>query len=145
MAGPTEKVEFVLFMSPNCNFCNKFMHKLKTKPELMKKINIVNIDALEVVPDEVDEVPCVYDGKAVYQGAPAFKWLDEKLSEFLDAANDGLAYAFLDGQDERVFGGYSLLEQNNFAINLIHLLLMRMQVDHNQTVLLVRCVSQKME
>ena len=113
MAGPTEKVEFVLFMSPNCNFCNKFMHKLKTKPELMKKINIVNIDALEVVPDEVDEVPCVYEGKAVYQGAPAFKWLDEKLSEFLDASNDGLAYAFLDGQDERVFGGYSLLEQKN--------------------------------
>jgi len=112
-SGPVEKVEFVLFMSPGCNFCMNFMNKLKTKPELMKKINIVNIDPLEDIPAEVDEIPCIYDGKSVIQGKPAFIWLDEKLADFLDAANDGLSYAFLDGQDERVFGGYSLLEQKN--------------------------------
>jgi hypothetical protein len=112
-SGPAEKVEFVLFMSPGCKFCNNFINKLKTKPELIKKFNIVNIDALEALPDEVDEVPCVYDGKTVIQGAPAFKWLDEKLSEFLDAANDGLPYAFINGDEERVFGGYSLIEQKN--------------------------------
>ena len=112
-SGPVEKVEYVLFMSPGCKFCGNFINKLKTKPELIKKFNIVNIDSIEAVPDEVDEIPCVYDGKEVIQGTASFKWLDEKLSEFLDAANDGLAYAFLDGQDERVFGGYSLLEQKN--------------------------------
>jgi hypothetical protein len=111
--APAEKVEFVLFMSPGCKYSMNFINKLKTKPELMKKFNIVNIDALQDLPDEVEEVPCVYDGKIVMQGANAFKWLEEKFSEFLDAANDGLPYAFLDGQDERVFGGYALLEQKN--------------------------------
>jgi hypothetical protein len=111
--GPAEKVEFVLFMSPGCKYCNNIIGKLKTKPELMKKFNIVNIDQVEELPDEVDEVPCIYDGKTVMQGSLAFKWIDEKFTEFLDAANDGLPYAFIDGQDERVFGGYSLLEQKN--------------------------------
>jgi len=113
MSGPVEKPEFVLFMSPSCKFCNNFLIKLKTKPELMKKFNVVNIDALQIIPDEVEEVPCVYDGKQVYQGAESFKWLNEKMCEFLDAANDGLGYAFLEGQEEQVFGNYSLLEQKN--------------------------------
>jgi hypothetical protein len=111
--APVEKIEYVLFMSPECKFCVNFMNKLRTKPELVKKFNIVNIDNIEVLPDEVDEIPCVYDGKSIAQGAQSFKWLEEKLSDFLDAANDGLPYAFLDGQDERVFGMYSLLDQKN--------------------------------
>lgn len=112
-SGPSQKLDYVLFMSPGCKYCGSFMNKLKQKPELMKKMNIVNIDPLEEIPDEVDEIPCIYDGKTVFQGAPAFKWLDEKLSEFLDAANDGLPYAFINGEEERVFGGYSFIEQKN--------------------------------
>ena len=38
--GPAEKVEFVLFMSPGCKYCNNIIGKLKTKPELMKKFSI---------------------------------------------------------------------------------------------------------
>ena len=34
----------------------------------------------------------VYDGKKLYQGKDAFDWLNEKLSDQLDAANDGLMY-----------------------------------------------------
>jgi hypothetical protein len=111
--APPEKLEFVLFMSPECKFSMNFINKLRTKPELMKKFNVVNIDNLPEIPDEVDEIPCVYDGKQLHQGAPSFKWLNEKMTEFLDAANDGLLYSFLDGNDEQVFGSYSLLEQKN--------------------------------
>jgi hypothetical protein len=114
MAAPNpEKPEFVLFVSGNCKFSNNFVNKLKSKPDLMKKFNIVDIDRMEVIPDEVEETPFVYDGKSIYQGKPAFQWLNEKMSEFLDAANDGLTYAFLEGQEERVFNGYSLLDQKN--------------------------------
>jgi hypothetical protein len=112
MAAAPEKPEFVLFVS-NCKFSNNFINRLKTKPELFKKFNIVNVDTLKVIPDEVEEVPFVYDGKSIYQGKPAFQWLNEKMSEFLDAANDGLSYAFLEGQEEQVFGSYSLLDQKN--------------------------------
>jgi hypothetical protein len=114
MAAPNpEKPEFVLFMSPNCKFSMNFITRLKTKPELMKKFNIVNIDQLQNIPDEVEETPFVYDGKNIYQGKPSFQWLNEKMSEFLDAANDGLSYSFLEGHEEQVFGGYSLLDQKN--------------------------------
>jgi hypothetical protein len=114
MAAPSpEKPEFVLFMSPECKFSMNFINKLKTKPELMKKFNIVNIDNLQVIPDEVEETPFVYDGKNIYQGKPAFEWLNQKMSEFLDAANDGLSYSFLEGQEEQIFGNYSLLDQKN--------------------------------
>ena len=113
-----EKPDFVVFMSPKCKFCMNFMNKLKSKTELIKKFNIVNIDTLQAIPDEVDEIPCVYDGKQVYQGQNAFKWLNEKLSEYLDAANDGCAYAFLEGQDEQVFSNYSLLEQKNGSFGI---------------------------
>jgi hypothetical protein len=113
-----EKPEFVVFMSPKCKFCMNFMGKLKSKTELIKKFNVVNIDSLQAIPDEVDEIPCVYDGKQVYQGQNAFKWLNEKLSEYLDAANDGCSYAFLEGQDEQVFSNYSLLEQKNGSFGI---------------------------
>jgi len=113
-----EKPEFVVFMSPGCKFSMNFMGKLKSKSELIKKFNVVNIDSIQAIPDEVDEIPCVYDGKQVYQGNNAFKWLNEKLSEYLDAANDGCSYAFLEGQDEQVFSNYSLLNQKNGSFGI---------------------------
>ena len=113
MASPSEKPEFVLFLTSNCKFCNNFVNKLKTKPELIKKFNIVDIDKLPAIPDEVDEVPSVYDGKNIYKGAGAFKWLNEKLVEFLSPANDGLQYSFVNGAEEPVFNNYSLLDQLN--------------------------------
>jgi hypothetical protein len=117
MTAP-EKPDYVLFLTPSCKFCNNFLSKLKEKPELLKKFNVVNIDKLQVIPDEVDEVPCVYDGKNVSMGANAFKWLNEKLIEFLSPANDGLQYSFVDGQDEQVFNNYSLLDQRNGSFGM---------------------------
>ena len=108
-----EKPEFVLFMMNNDKFCHNFITKLKSKPELVKKFNIVDINTIPAIPDEVDEVPCVYDGKKLYKGKEAFSWLNEKLVDFLAAANDGMLYSFVDGQDEQIFGHYSLLEQKN--------------------------------
>jgi len=116
MGTPT-KPEFVLFIS-NCKFSNNFLNKLKTKEELIKKFNIVDINKIPVVPNEIEEVPCVYDGNNVFQGKDAFKWLNEKMSDYLSAANDGLMYSFLDGQDEQVFGNYSLLEQKNGSFGI---------------------------
>ena len=67
-----DKPEFVVFVSSsNCKFSNNFLNKIKAKPELGKKFNIVDIEKLQVVPDEVEEVPCVYDGKSIYQGKDA--------------------------------------------------------------------------
>ena len=94
------------------------MSKLKSKPELLKKFNVVNIDAVAQIPDEVDEIPCVYDGKTLYKGKESFKWVNEKLSEFLSAANDGFAYSFIDGNEEQVFGAYSLLDQKNGSFGM---------------------------
>jgi hypothetical protein len=111
------KPEFVLFMS-NCRFSANFLNKLKTKDELFKKFNIVDIDKIQQIPNEIEEVPCVYDGKQIYQGKDAFKWLNEKMGEYLSAANDGLMYSFLDGQEEQVFGSYSLLEQKNGSFGM---------------------------
>ena len=111
------KPEFVLFISKNCNYSINFLNKLYTKEELSKKFNIVDIDKTNI-PDEIEEVPCVYDGKQIYQGKDAFKWLNEKLSEYFSAANDGLMYSFLDGQEEKVFGSYSLLEQKNGSFGM---------------------------
>ena len=68
MATPSEKPDYVLFLTPNCKFCNNFINKLKAKPDLAKKFYIVDIDRLPAIPDEVDEVPCVYDGKGVFKG-----------------------------------------------------------------------------
>ena len=110
--NPAEKPEYVLFMSAGCKFSNNFLSKLKSKPELHKKFNIVNIDTVEELPDEVDEVPAVYDGKFLSKGVDSFKWLNEKMSDFLSAANDGLQYSFIE-EEEQVFGNYSLLEQRN--------------------------------
>jgi hypothetical protein len=108
-----DKPEFVLFMVSNCKFCANFVNKLKSKPELLKKFNVVDINTIPAIPDEVDEVPCVYDGKSLYKGKQAFTWLNEKMLDFLEPANDGLYYSFLDGQDEQVFGAYSLIDQKN--------------------------------
>jgi hypothetical protein len=118
MSTQTEKPEFVLFMINQDQFCNTFINKVKTKPDLMKKINIVDIDRIPAIPDEVDEVPCIYDGKKLYKGKEAFTWLNEKMSDMLGAANDGLMYSFLDGQEEQVFGAYSLLEQRNGSFGM---------------------------
>ena len=115
---PSEKPIYVLFVSSDCKFSGTFLNKLKPKEELFKKFNIINIDQVPAIPDEVDEVPCVYDGKGLFKGAAAFKWLNEKLSDFLDAANDGLAYSFIDNQDELVFNNYSLLEQKNGSFGM---------------------------
>ena len=84
----------------------------------MKKFNIVDIDTLPVIPNEVDEVPCIYDGKNIHAGTNAFKWLNEKLQEYLSAANDGLSYAFIDGQEEQIFDKYSLLDQKNGSFGM---------------------------
>jgi hypothetical protein len=119
MAAPSpEKPEFVLFMMQNCKFSNNFINKLRQKPELFKKFNIVDIDRLPVVPDEVEEVPCVYDGKQVFNGTAAFTWLNEKSMEFLSPANDGMAYSFIDGNDEQIFNNYSLLDQKNGSFGM---------------------------
>jgi hypothetical protein len=115
-SGPV-KPEYVLFIS-NCKFSNNFLNKLKTKEELVKKFNVVDINKIATIPDEVEEVPCVYDGKQVHQGSNAFKWLNEKMSEYLSPANDGLMYSFLDGQEEKVFGSYSLIEQKNGSFGM---------------------------
>jgi len=113
-----EKPEFVLFMIPDDKFCINFHNKLKTKPELFKKFNIVDINRVPAIPDEVDEVPCVYDGKKLYKGKDGFTWLNEKLVDFLSAANDGLMYSFVDGQDEQVFNSYSLIGQQNGSFGM---------------------------
>ena len=118
MAANTDKPEFVLFMLNNDKFCLNFISKLKTKQDLMKKFNIVDINSIPAIPDEVDEVPCVYDGKALFKGKEAFTWLNEKMADFLSAANDGLMYSFIDGQEEQVFGSYSLLEQKNGSFGM---------------------------
>uniref|UniRef100_A0A6C0B027 Glutaredoxin domain-containing protein n=1 Tax=viral metagenome TaxID=1070528 RepID=A0A6C0B027_9ZZZZ len=111
MSSPP-KPEYVLFIS-NCQFSNNFVNKLRTKEELAKKFNIVDINKIPSIPNEIEEVPCVYDGKQIYQGKDAFSWLNEKMGEYLSPANDGSMYSFLDGQEEKVFGNYSFLDQKN--------------------------------
>jgi hypothetical protein len=108
-----DKKEFVLFLVKDCKYCETFYKKIVTKPELIKKFNIVDIDEIPDIPDEIAEVPAVYDGKSVYQGPEAFKWLNEKMSDFLLPANDSLNYSFLEGHEEQVFSGFSLLNQMN--------------------------------
>ena len=117
-AAPPVKPEFVLFTSGDCKFCSNFFQKLRSKEELLQKFNVVDINKIQVVPDEIDEIPCVYDGKQVYQGKDAFTWLNKKMEEYLSAANDGLMYSFLDGQEEKVFGNYSFIEQKNGSFGM---------------------------
>ena len=54
----------------------------------------------------------------MHKGKDAFTWLNEKMMDFLSAANDGLMYSFIDGQEEQVFGSYSLLEQKNGSFGM---------------------------
>jgi len=114
---PQAKPEFVLFIS-NCKFSTNFLNKIKTKEELVKKFNVVDINKIQEIPNEIEEVPCIYDGKQVIQGKAAFAWLNEKMSEYLSPAGDGLMYSFLDGQEEKVFGNYSFLEQRNGSFGM---------------------------
>lgn len=113
-----DRPEFVLFMMDTDKFCLNFLNKLKSKEELFKKFNIVDINKIPAIPDEVDEVPAVYDGKKIYKGKEAFSWLNEKMMDFLSAANDGIGYSFLDGQEEQIFGTYSLLGQQNGSFGM---------------------------
>ena len=113
-----QKMEYVLFYMDSCSYCQKISGLLKSKPELLKKFNVVNINAVPMLPDEIDEVPSIYDGKIVHKGANAFKWLNEKMQDFLSPANDGLAYSFVNGQEEQVFGSYSLLDQKNGSFGM---------------------------
>jgi hypothetical protein len=112
MSTQPPKPEFVVFVS-DCRYSSNFLNKLNTKQDLARKFNVVDINKIQTIPDEIDEVPCVYDGKQLYQGKAAFEWLNEKLADHLDAANDGLMYSFIDGNQEQVFGNYSLIEQKN--------------------------------
>ena len=113
-----DRPEFVLFMMDTDKFCLNFINKLKSKEELFKKFNIVDINKIPAIPDEVDEVPAVYDGNKVYKGKEAFSWLNEKMMDFLAPANDGLVYSFLDGQEEQIFGNYSLIGQQNGSFGM---------------------------
>jgi hypothetical protein len=117
MSQQPPKPEYVVFIS-NCKFSNNFLTKLKAHEELVKKFNVVDINGLQVIPDEIEEVPCVYDGKQLYQGKAAFEWLNEKSASSLAPANDGLMYSFIDGNEEKVFGNYSLLEQKNGSFGI---------------------------
>jgi len=112
-----EKIDYVVFIS-NDKFSSNFLSKLKTKADLLKKFNVVDINNLQQIPNEVDEVPCVYDGKGIHQGKNAFSWLNDKMGEYLSAANDGLLYSFIDGNEEQVFGNYSLLGQSNGSFGM---------------------------
>jgi hypothetical protein len=121
MAGATgspDKKEFVLFYSQGCKYCNNFYTQLKQKNELLRKFNLVDIDTIEDYPEEVDEIPCVYDGKAVFKGADAFKWLGEKSIEYLDPADNSLNYSFINGAEEQIFNNYSLLDQKNGSFGM---------------------------
>ena len=97
----------------NSKFSNNFLNKLKTKPELEKKFNIVDIEKLQVIPNEVEEVPCVYDGKSIYQGKAAFTWLNEKMSDFLSAANGD---PIISATQDMVLGCYYLTVDNPLSI-----------------------------
>jgi hypothetical protein len=118
MATNSEKKEFVLFFSPSCIYCKNFLGKLKSKDELLKKVNLVDIDNTPELPDEVDEIPCIYDGKNIFKGTGAFKWFDEKSMEYLSPADDCIKYAFINGEEEQVFNNYSLLEQKNGSFGI---------------------------
>lgn len=112
MSTQPPKPDFVVFVA-DCAYSKNFLNKLNSKQELARKFNVVDINKIPDIPEEIEEVPCVYDGKQLYQGKSAFQWLNEKMSEHLDAANDGLMYSFIDGNPEQVFGNYSLIEQKN--------------------------------
>ena len=112
MAQQPQKPEYVVFVS-NCKFSMNFITRLKSREDLASKFNVVDINNIPSIPDEIEEVPCVYDGKQLHQGKAAFDWLNEKMADNLAPANDGLMYSFIDGNEEKVFGNYSFIEQRN--------------------------------
>ena len=111
----SEKKEFVLFYSPNCKFCKNFLTKLKSKMELLKKTNLVDIDNITDIPEEVDEIPCIYDGKKVFKGPEAFKWFDDKSVEFLDLTNKKILILGAGGTIRTII--YALKNSNIFVTN----------------------------
>lgn len=113
MSTSDEKKTYVVFVMNNCKYCSDFLKKLSSKPDLMKKFNVVDVEKIPSIPDEVDEVPAVYNGKTVYSGKNAFKFLNEIMSEYLLPAEQGMSYSFLDGNDESIFSSFSLLNQLN--------------------------------
>jgi hypothetical protein len=113
------KPQYVLFYMDNCKFCAKFINELKSREELFQKFNAVNILKVPRIPDEVDELPCVYDGKSIFKGTKAFLWLNEEMLNYLSPANDGLNYAFLDGQEEKIFGNFALLDQKSGSFGIM--------------------------
>lgn len=116
--GSIDKPIYVLFFSQNCKFSNKFVGRLNTKSELTKKVKMVDIDVIPQIPDEVSEVPALYDGKNIFCGKAAFKWLDEILMEYLSPADEGLTYSFVNGQSEQLFNNFSLLDQKNGSFGM---------------------------
>jgi hypothetical protein len=102
----------------NCKYSKNLLSKIKQKPELLKKFNLVDIDTIPDIPDEVDEVPCIYDGKQVHKGENSFKWFNEKSIEFLSPADDIVNFSFINGEEEQVFNNYSLLEQKNGSFGM---------------------------
>jgi hypothetical protein len=113
-----EKPQYVLFLMKTCKYCLNFLTKLKSKPELFSKFNVVDVEEIPSIPNEVTDVPCVYDGKQVYVGKNAFKWLNEKMSDFLLPADDSLMYSFVNGQEEQIFSNFSMLDQQNGSSGL---------------------------
>jgi hypothetical protein len=113
-----EKPEYVLFLMKTCKHSLNFLTKLKSKPELFSKFNIVDVEEIPSIPNEVTDVPCVYDGKQVYPGKNAFKWLNEKMNDFLLPADDSLMYSFVNGQEEQIFSNFSMLDQQNGSSGL---------------------------
>jgi hypothetical protein len=109
---------FILFFSNDCKFCKNLIPKVKSRPALAEKVKFVDIDKIPDLPDEVDEIPCFYDGTNIFKGAAAFKWLEDKSMEFLLPADNSLNYSFLNGEDEQLFNNFSLLEQKNGSFGM---------------------------
>jgi len=112
------KPQYVLFYSLECKYSKTFITRLKSKPDLFKLFNLVDIDKLPDIPDEVDEIPCVYDGKSIYKGNNAFTWLSEKSMQFLAPADESLQYTFINGEEETLYNNFSLIEQKNGSFGM---------------------------
>ena len=104
---------FVLFVMSGCKFSASFLKEVKLIDDLSKKIKVVDINSVPDIPPEVTEVPCIYDGKRVYEGKECFKWLKDISIMYLSAANDGDQYSFVNGDAEKVFNTFSFINQEN--------------------------------
>jgi hypothetical protein len=114
----TAPPSYILFFSNDCKYSRNLIPKIKSRPALAEKVKFVDVDQVPDLPDEVDEVPCFYDGTNIFKGAAAFKWLEDKSMEFLLPADNSLNYSFLNGEDEPLFNNFSLLEQKNGSFGM---------------------------